>query len=109
MSSLPSSARPHLELEVDWGHGGEDKDLSEIADHMLDWEEKLAVSLGLTEEDVQDITKEIHCLVTQRYVSIARNVRCEVKKVSCTCAWRQYQGFGLEGTSLDLRLTLSNS
>ena len=59
MSSLPACARPHLERQLDWGHEGVDKDLSEIADHMIKWEEKLAAPLGLTEVDIDDI-KAVH-------------------------------------------------
>ena len=49
MSSLPASARPHLELQLDWVA------LCEIAHHMLDWEERLCTHLGLTEVDIHDI------------------------------------------------------
>ena len=66
LSSLPACARPHLELQLDWGHEGVDKDLSEIADHMLDWEEKLSTHLGLTTTDIHDITKGIQNLALQR-------------------------------------------
>ena len=59
VSSLPVGARPHLELQLDWGNEGVDKDLIEIAYHMLDWEEKLCSHMGLTEVDVHDI-KAIH-------------------------------------------------
>lgn len=59
MSSLPASARPHLELQLDWGHEGVDRDLIEIAHHMLDWEEKLCPLLGLSAVDCHDI-KAIH-------------------------------------------------
>ena len=59
MSSLPACACPHLELQLDHGHGGVDKDLYEIAEHMLGWEEKLCIHLELTEVEVQDI-KSIH-------------------------------------------------
>ena len=45
-SSLPASALPHLEQQLDWN------DLIEIAHRMLDWEEKL---LGLTAVDIHDI------------------------------------------------------
>ena len=55
VSFLPACARPHLELELDWGYEGVEKDLSEIADHMLDWEEKLSTHLGLTNVDIHDI------------------------------------------------------
>ena len=64
--SLPPCARPHLERELDWGHEGVDKDLSEIAVWMIKWEEKLAVPMGLTEVDIHDITVGIRSLVMQR-------------------------------------------
>ena len=57
MWSLPASARPLLEQQLDWDHQGVDKDLIEIAHHMLGWEEKLCSHLGLTEVDVHDIEK----------------------------------------------------
>ena len=57
--TLPASARPHLELQLDWGHGGVETDLCEIAHVMLDWEVKLSTHLGLTEVDVHDITRGI--------------------------------------------------
>ncbi len=55
VSSLPASAHPYLERELDWGHGGVETDLSTIADHMLNWEEKLSTQLGLTPVDIHDI------------------------------------------------------
>ena len=55
VSTLPASARPHLEQLLDWGHGGVDKDLCEIAHHMLNWEVQLAPHLGLTSTDISDI------------------------------------------------------
>ncbi len=66
VSSLPANARPHLELQLDWGHEGVDKDLIEIAYCMIKWEEELVVPLGLTEVDVHDITEGIRSLVLQR-------------------------------------------
>ena len=61
MSSLVASANacPLLEQLLDWDHEGVDKDLIEIAHHMLNWEEKLCSHLGLTEVDKHDI-KEIY-------------------------------------------------
>ncbi len=59
VSSLPPPARLHLELQLDWGHKGVDKDLNEIADHMMDWEEKLSTHLELTHTDIHDV-KAIH-------------------------------------------------
>ena len=58
-SSLPPAACPHLELLLDSGNEGVEKDLYEIADLMLDWEEKLSAPLGLTPVDISDI-KETH-------------------------------------------------
>ena len=48
-SSLPASALPHLDQQLNW------TDLTEIAHHMLDWEEKLCTHLGLTAVDIHDI------------------------------------------------------
>ena len=59
MSSFPGSARPHLELQMDWGHEGVDRDLIEIAHHMFFWEEKLCSHLKLAAVDIHDI-KAIH-------------------------------------------------
>ena len=56
--SLPASARPLLDKQLDWDNETE-RDLIEIAHHMLDWEEKLCPHLGLTVVDVHDI-KEMY-------------------------------------------------
>ena len=72
METLPASARPHLELQLDWGHGGVEIDLCEIAHVMLDWEVKLSTHLGLTEVDVHDITRGISNLELQRCVYSVR-------------------------------------
>ena len=42
---------------MDWDHKGVDKDLVEIAYHMLGWEEQLSSLLGLTQVDIHDINK----------------------------------------------------
>ena len=55
MSRLPASARPHLWQQLDWDNSGVDKDLFEIAHHILDWDVTLCPHLGLTEVDVSDI------------------------------------------------------
>ncbi len=47
--------RPHLEYQLDRDSEGVDRDLSEIAHHMLDWEVKLSTHLKLTEVDIYDI------------------------------------------------------
>ena len=59
VSSLPPPARPHLELQLDSGHDGVEMDLHQIAEHMLEWEEKLSAHLGLTPVDISD-TKDIY-------------------------------------------------
>ena len=68
METLPANARPHLELQLDWGRGGVETDLCEIAHVMLDWEVKLSTHLGLTEVDVHDITRGISILELLRCV-----------------------------------------
>ena len=59
MSSLPPPARSHLEFQLDSGHDGVEMDLHQIAEHMLEWEEKLSAHLGLTPVDISDI-KDIY-------------------------------------------------
>jgi hypothetical protein len=54
VSSLPASAHPHLDRQLDWDNQI-NKDLIEIALHMLHWEVRLRVHLGLTDKDVHDI------------------------------------------------------
>ena len=72
--SLPVHARPHLEQQLD--HDGVEIDLCEIADHMLDWEEKLANYLGLTHTEKYDILKDIrlHSLALQRWETSRRKL-----------------------------------
>ena len=55
VSSLPPPSRPHLEREIDYENDGVDKDLNEIAHHMIDWEEELSAHLELTQVDIHDI------------------------------------------------------
>ena len=59
VSSLPASVRPHLEQRLDWDHEGVDKDLSEIAEDMLGWEEELSTHFELTTVNIEDI-KTMH-------------------------------------------------
>ena len=56
--TLPLCVRPYLERQLDWGHGGVEKDLSEIAKHLDNWEE-VAPHLELAPIDIHDI-KEKH-------------------------------------------------
>ena len=59
MSSLPAGVQRYLDEVLDWDQKGVDKDLMEIAHHMLGWEEQLSALLGLTQVDIHDI-KEIY-------------------------------------------------
>ena len=59
MSSLLAGVQRYLDEVLDWDQKGVDKDLVEIAHHMLGWEEQLSALLGLTQVDIHDI-KEIH-------------------------------------------------
>ena len=54
VSSLPTYVRPHLELQLDFGNKGVEKDLYEIARHMFNWEE-ISALLGLTATDISDM------------------------------------------------------
>ena len=57
VSSLPPAVHSHLEYQLDWDNDV-DRDLREIARHMLDWDLKLATHLQLTEIDISDIKEE---------------------------------------------------
>ena len=57
VSSLPPAVRPHLEYELD-GDNEINRDLHEIAHHMLGWDSKLATHLKLTEVDISDIKEQ---------------------------------------------------
>ena len=56
-SSLPASAQNMLDKELDWDNEGVERDLYKLAEHMVDWEEKLAAPLSLTATDVFEINK----------------------------------------------------
>ena len=69
LSSLPPSAHPRLEFQLDSDHKGVETDLYQIAHHMIDWEEKLVPYLGLTAVDVSDIKESCSKKpALQRYV-----------------------------------------
>ena len=56
ISTLPPYARSLLDKELDWDNKGVDKDLVEIADKMIHWEEKgLHTLLELDHIDIHDI------------------------------------------------------
>ena len=65
VSSLPADARPYLEEQLDWDNEGVDRDLIEIADYMIYWEETLTTHLGLTTVEIHDI-KDGRSLPLQR-------------------------------------------
>lgn len=54
MMSLPAAMRPYLKGQLDWDNN-EDRDLCEIAYHMLDWELWVPIHMNLTEVDIRDI------------------------------------------------------
>ncbi len=58
MASIPDSHSHHLDQFLDWDNEGVDKDLTEIASHMINWEEVLAVHLKLTRNDISDIKEK---------------------------------------------------
>ena len=65
VSSLPVQARDLLDCQLDFDNRV-GKDLSEIAHHMLDWEERLATHLELTITDINDINKSQNSPPLQR-------------------------------------------
>ena len=52
---VPDTHLPHLDQPLDWDNDGVEKDLSDIADSMLDWEVKLTSHFSLTSVDIHDI------------------------------------------------------
>lgn len=57
VSSLPPDAHPYLEMQLDWDNDF-DRDLIEIANFMISWEDNLATHLELTAVDIHDIKNE---------------------------------------------------
>ncbi len=55
VSKLDPSVRQYLKRKLDWNTGGVDRDLSEIAGHIPDWEAKLAAKMGLNNVAIHDI------------------------------------------------------
>ena len=54
LSLLPVAVFPYLDKELDWDNDYE-RDLIEIANHMLRWEEQLAAPFKLSPVDIHDI------------------------------------------------------
>ena len=86
VSQLPVNAHSYLSKQLDWEHGGVDKDLNEIANHLLHWEEKISVQLGLTGTDIYDI-KNIHqnkpILQRYNYIKSLQNIASTCKLYNC--------------------------
>lgn len=58
VATLPPAALEFLDKELDWDHHGVDRHLTEIAEQMIDWEEKLSALLGMTDVDIRDLKAE---------------------------------------------------
>lgn len=54
LSFLPDAVAPYLDKVLDWDNEY-DRDLIRIAEHMLKWEEHLALPFRLTPTDIDDI------------------------------------------------------
>lgn len=65
MSQHARNIHPYLGKVLDWDHEG-DMDLLEIADYMLDWENKLSTDLGLAAHEIEDIKKDHSKPIAQR-------------------------------------------
>ncbi len=57
MSKIDPSVRQYLTEKLDWNTKGVDKDLSEIARHIPDWEANLAAKMGIDSVAIHDITQ----------------------------------------------------
>ncbi len=55
VSSIPAGNRRKLSKELDFEHEGLEVHLGEIADSMINWRERLATPLGLSEAEIHDI------------------------------------------------------
>lgn len=55
ISSLPTKAVLYLDKVLDWDQEGVEKHLDKIAYQMIEWEQKLAIELEMTEVDIHDI------------------------------------------------------
>ena len=66
-----------LDKELDWDNEGVDKDLNEIADEMIDWEEKrLDTLLELSRPQIHDIKHtNLDRPILQRYVCMVKCVQ----------------------------------
>lgn len=74
---LSATACSWLDEMLDWDHHGVNSDLYSIAEHMVDWEEKLAALLQLTDVEIHDL-KKIHINdppVLLRYSNAAKSLQ----------------------------------
>ena len=91
VSSLPASAQPLLDKELDWDHDGVDVHLEKIAYYMKDWETKLSSLLKLTDIDIADLKW------THRDSNLILLQRAVLRK------WKEKEGFdGTYGNLLKL-------
>ena len=67
LSQLPIAAIQYLDKSLDWDNEY-DRDVNEIARHLLKWEEVLAEPFKLTRTDIHDISKNQKSLELQRLV-----------------------------------------
>ncbi len=73
VSSLPVSVHHYLTLRLDCDSAGVENDLYEIAEDMLNWEEKLVPCLKLTPANISDIKdKHISKPALQRWVGVSK-------------------------------------
>ena len=70
ISRIPKENRYMLNEKLDFQHGGVEKHLNKIADAFVDWNNNLAVLMGLTRIERDDIlTVYANNPTLQRYIS----------------------------------------
>lgn len=70
LTKLHPSVNVFLKKRLDWDAGGVDKDLIKIAEHMLNWREKLSGHLELTNVEINDILEREDAPALQRYRTV---------------------------------------
>ena len=58
VSSIPADNQHKLSKKLDFEHEGSDVHLEKVADSMINWREKLATPLGLSEAEVHAIMSD---------------------------------------------------
>ena len=103
LSSLPATALAYLEKQLDWDHEGVDQHLNEIADIMIDWEEKLSTFLGLTEVQIHDLKEKYSQKpVLQRYYVILNPIARQSRIKSLLLASQESSLEAVEGSTRSL-------